>query len=97
MKNNVGLFLSKRAHLNPDLEAIVDTGAGRRLSFEALNRRANRVADLAADLGVNKGDRVTLLMLNCSEYVEIFLVLQRSARSSCRSIGAWSPTSSPTF
>ena len=77
MKNNVGLFLSKRALLNPELEAIVDAGSGRRLSFEALNRRANRVADLASGLGVEKGDRVALLLMNCTEYVECFFGLAK--------------------
>jgi acyl-CoA synthetase (AMP-forming)/AMP-acid ligase II len=77
MQNNVGLFLSKRAQLNPDLEAIVDADTGRRLSFGDLNRRANRVADLATKLGVKKGDRVALLLMNCSEYVESFFGLAK--------------------
>ena len=25
MRNNIGLYLGKRAHLNPDMEAVVDT------------------------------------------------------------------------
>ena len=59
MKNNVGLFLAKRAYLNPRLEAFIDTHSGRRLSFAELDARANRTANfLARELGVRKGDRV---------------------------------------
>ncbi len=77
MQNNVGLFLRKRAQLNPDLEAIVDADTGLRLSFEDLNRGANRAANLAANLGVGKADRVALLLMNGSEYVECFFGLAK--------------------
>jgi acyl-CoA synthetase (AMP-forming)/AMP-acid ligase II len=41
---NVGSYLSKRALLNPGLEALVDDGACRRFTFAELNDQADRVA-----------------------------------------------------
>lgn len=77
MKNNVGLLLAKRAHLTPELEALVDTASGRRLSYRALNANCNRTAHAFAARGVSKGDRVALLTLNCPEFIESFFALAK--------------------
>ena len=79
MKNNVGLFLQKRAQLNPGLEAFIDTHSGRRLSFADLDASANRTAHfLARELGVRKGDRVALLMMNSPEFLESFFAIAKA-------------------
>jgi non-ribosomal peptide synthetase component F len=52
---NVGSHLSKRALLNPGLEALVDDAAGRRFTFAELNERADRAAHLLTGLGLAKG------------------------------------------
>ena len=75
MDNNVGLLLAKRAHLNPDLEALIDASSGRRLSFAALNAGCNRTAHALAARGIGKGDRVAILTLNCPEFIETFFAL----------------------
>ncbi len=78
MKSNVGLFLQKRAQLNPSLEAFIDTHSNRRLSFADLDARANRTAHfLARELGVRKGDRVALLMMNSPEFLESFFAIAK--------------------
>ena len=78
MKNNVGLFLAKRAFLNPSLEAFVDTHSGRRFTFAELNVRANRTANaLAGELGVRKGERVALLLMNGPEFLESFFSIAK--------------------
>ncbi len=64
MRNNIGLYLGKRAHLNPDMEAVVDTATGRRLSYREIDMGANRVANGMRGLGIKKGDRVAILMMN---------------------------------
>ena len=75
MRNNIGQFLAKRAHLNPDLEALVEAEGGRRFSYGALNERANRLANGLLDEGVRKGDRVAFLLRNGVELVEGFFGL----------------------
>jgi O-succinylbenzoate-CoA ligase len=71
MQNNVGLLLSKRAHLSPRLEALVEPG-GRRFSYRELDARSNQIANALAGLGIRKGDRVALLLMNGPEFVESF-------------------------
>ena len=61
MRNNVGLFVTKRALMQPDTEALVDLGRNRRFTFTELNDRVNMVADALHSIGVTKGDRVTLV------------------------------------
>ena len=45
MKNNIGLYITKRAQLNPNTEAVVDMGSGKRQTYPELNARTNRVAN----------------------------------------------------
>ncbi|MFV1992159.1 MAG: long-chain fatty acid--CoA ligase, partial [Acidimicrobiales bacterium] len=75
MENNLGLFLTKRAMLNPDMDGVVDIATGRTFSYRTLNERCNQIAHALTALGVTKGDRVALLALNCSEYMETFFAL----------------------
>jgi len=77
VKNNIGLFLTKRAHLSPGLEAYIDPETDLRLTYTDLNERCNRTASLLRDLGVGKGDRVALLMMNSPEYVEAFFAIAK--------------------
>ena len=52
----------------PDREAIVSPA--RRLTFRALDERANRLAHVLSGLGVGAGDHIGLQLLNGSEYLE---------------------------
>lgn len=72
MKNNIGLFVTKRALLNPTTEAIVDVTSGQRQTYAELNERCNRVANSMQDGGIEQGDRVATLLMNGSEFVEVF-------------------------
>ena len=69
---NVGSHLSKRAELNPGLEALVDDATGRRFTFSELDARADRTAHLLVGLGLTKGDRVAVLLPNGHPFVETF-------------------------
>ncbi len=69
---NVGSHLSKRAELNPGLEALVDDVTGRRFTFSELDERAHRIAHLLLGLGLAKGDRVAVLLPNGHPFVETF-------------------------
>jgi O-succinylbenzoate-CoA ligase len=76
MRNNLGLLLSKRAYLNPGLEAVVEPGR-RRFSFRELDARANRTANALAERGIGKGDRVALLLMNGAEFIESYFGLAK--------------------
>jgi acyl-CoA synthetase (AMP-forming)/AMP-acid ligase II len=74
---NIGHFVSKRALLNPDLDALVDLDTGRRFTFAELNDRVNRTAHLLADNGVERGGRVALLMMNSVEFEESYFAIAK--------------------
>ena len=42
MRNNLGLFVGKRAKLQPNQEAILDYASGKRLTYKELDVRCNR-------------------------------------------------------
>ncbi|NRA01524.1 MAG: long-chain-fatty-acid--CoA ligase [Myxococcales bacterium] len=77
MRNNVGMILSKRAHLSPELEGYVGVETGRRFSYAELNERSNRVANALRELGVKKGDRVAFLLMNSVEFFESFFAVAK--------------------
>jgi len=77
MRNNLGLFLSKRAELSPSLEAVVEVESGRRFTYAELNRRSNRTANGLRKLGVQPGERVALLLMNGVEYLESFFAIAK--------------------
>ncbi len=72
MTYNIGDFISKRALLNPNVEAIVDVTSGERLTYPEMNIRTNRVASALNGDGVRPGDRVATLLMNGPEFVELF-------------------------
>jgi len=69
---NVGHFLTKRAYREPKAEALFDVASNRRFTYEELNARANKAANALTNSGVGKGDRVGLLLMNGTEFVETF-------------------------
>ena len=71
MVPGIGSWLVKRELLTPRKEAVVD--GGRRLSYEQLNRRVNRLAGALQQTGLVKGDRISFLAYNCLECVEIIM------------------------
>lgn len=72
LTSNLGDLLRRRAVRNPAIEAVVDLASGRRLTYEALNERVNRVANALLERGVRPGDRVGLLAATCAEFVETY-------------------------
>ena len=75
MKTNIGLLLTKRAHLNPDREAYVESDGSRRYTFKELNERSNCLANALKANGLQKGDRVGLLLMNSVEFMESFFAI----------------------
>jgi fatty-acyl-CoA synthase len=75
---NAAHLLSKRAELTPDREALTELATGQRYTYAALNRRANRLANWMRDtLGVQVGDRVSILAHNGVAYLDLFYGLAK--------------------
>jgi len=63
-------FLNISAAICPDRDAIVFED--KRYTFSQLNERVNKLANALKKLGVNKGDRVAMLQVNCCAQVEVY-------------------------
>lgn len=68
---NVGEWITKRAFNQPERLFLKDED-GRAFNNRVFNERVNRTAHALAALGVVKGERVASLLLNSSEFLEIF-------------------------
>jgi long-chain acyl-CoA synthetase len=60
-------FLKDHARQSPDRPAI--QYYGRRISFGELDEQSDRLAAALADFGLKKGDRVSLFLENCPQFV----------------------------
>ena len=71
-------LLSKRAHLTPERIALVELETGERFTYSNLNERANKLANFMRDeLGVQPGDRVSILAKNSIVYIDLFYGLAK--------------------
>ncbi len=66
----VGAIPRKRAALTPEKTAIIYEG--RSITYRDLNEGTNRCAHMLLKMGIKKGDRVGLVLLNCVEFLEIY-------------------------
>jgi acyl-CoA synthetase (AMP-forming)/AMP-acid ligase II len=73
MHINIGGLLAKRAQLSPKLEGLYDVANNLRLSYAQFNARVDQTANMISALGLKKGDRVALLLMNSIEFAESFL------------------------
>lgn len=67
---NVGSLLQRHARYRPDHLAVVC--GEHRLSFRELESRVNRVANALAALGLQKGDKLALVLPNRLELIELY-------------------------
>lgn len=77
MEPNVAQILERRALLTPNRFGLVEWESGRRFRYGELEERANRIANFLRELGVKKGDRVSILALNGVYYVDLFFGLAK--------------------
>jgi fatty-acyl-CoA synthase len=66
---NIGEWISKRAIVHPEKPFLTDKDKA--YNNRQFNERVNKTANALTDFGVMKGDRVALLMSNCSEFLEV--------------------------
>ena len=65
--------LDQGCYVNPDKEAIVFQDE--RITYRQMRDRAYKLANVLKSLGLNKGDRVAVLLRNCIEWFDIFFAL----------------------
>jgi len=67
---NTTEFLYIAQAICPDRAFIVFEG--NQWSFVQFNERVNRLANAFGELGIQKGDRIGMLQVNCPQYVEAY-------------------------
>ena len=72
----VGNILRRSAFNFPDKTALIFED--RRISYDALNRRVNRAAHGLLQQGLQKGDRMAVLLHNGPEFIELYFACAKS-------------------
>jgi fatty-acyl-CoA synthase len=72
---NIGQWITKWASLQPRKAAIVFEDSV--FTYQQLNSQANRISHLLLEMGIQKGDRVAVLLYNSNVYIEIYFALAK--------------------
>ncbi len=72
---NVAWWVERWAGLHPDKVAVIFEKE--RISYAELDARASRTACWFQGQGIEKGDRVAVLLHNCPEFLELYLACAR--------------------
>ncbi len=73
---NIGEWISKRAIIQADKPFL--TEKNKIYNNRQFNERVNKTAHALGHLGITKGDRVAILMSNCSEFLEVFFACAKT-------------------
>jgi fatty-acyl-CoA synthase len=72
---NIGDWIRKWSFLQPNKRALIFED--RPFTYQEVNLRTNRLGHFLLDLGVQKGDRISVLLYNCHQYIEIFFAMSK--------------------
>ena len=79
---NIGLITAKQAKLRPNSWAVFDQTSNKRITFLELDELVKKIANGLLNLGLKKGDRVSILSQNTIEFLALFFCMWKS-RISC--------------
>jgi acyl-CoA synthetase (AMP-forming)/AMP-acid ligase II len=71
----VGDTLRLHAKKYPNKDAIIYEG--KRMSYREYNERVNRLANALLNLGLKRGDKISILLFNCPEYMEAYFAIHK--------------------
>ncbi len=72
---NIGDWIRKWSSVQPDKIALIIED--RPFTYREVNLRTNQLCHFLLDRGVAKGDRVSVLLYNCHQYLEVFFALSK--------------------
>jgi fatty-acyl-CoA synthase len=72
---NIAWWVQRWSELHPKKTAIIFEEE--QISYLELHRRSNRTSCWLQSLGIEKGDRVAVMLQNCPEFMELYLACSR--------------------
>ena len=72
---NTTEFLNISSLIVPERPCVIFEG--KRFSFAEVADRVNRLSNALQGMGIQKGDRVSILQVNCNQFVEIYFAVAR--------------------
>lgn len=72
---NIAWWVQRWSELHPNKSAIIYEEE--KVSYLQLHKRANRTGCWLQSLGIEKGDRVAVMLKNCPEFIELYLACSR--------------------
>lgn len=70
MEWDIGRIVAKRAILTPNKTALIYEDNP--ITYKELNDNVNRIAHCLQDMGLKRGDRIAVMLLNCPEFLEVY-------------------------
>ena len=72
---NIAFWVQRWRELHPEKPAVIFND--RVITYRELHGRSNRTASWLQSLGIEKGDRVAVMLMNSLEFIEVFLACSR--------------------
>ena len=72
---NIGDWIRKWSFLQPHKKALIFEDHP--FTYQEINQRTNQLCHFLLERGIRKGDRVSVLLYNCHQYIEIFFALSK--------------------
>jgi len=72
---NIGDWIRKWTFLQPHKRALIFEDHP--FTYQEINQRTNQLCHFLLQIGIRKGDRVSVLLYNCHQYIEIFFALSK--------------------
>ena len=72
---NIAWWVKRWSELHPNKTAIIFEG--NQISYLELHRKVNQTCCWLQSLGIEKGDRVAVMLSNCPEFLELYLACSR--------------------
>ena len=72
---NIAWWVKRWSELHPRKIAIIFEG--NEISYLELHQKVNRASCWLQSLGIEKGDRIAVMLSNCPEFLELFLACSR--------------------
>jgi long-chain acyl-CoA synthetase len=76
MVMGLGNILRRSAYRFPDKPALIFKE--KKVTYQELDRRVNRLANGLLAMGLEKGDRVAVVLHNCPEFIEVYFACSKS-------------------